>query len=170
MKLPDFMLPQVRLLACFFLMVHITIAAIIFRSAADSGMSPWFWALFYFFTGPIGLVCFMIVRNAPGLSGSYVGPSRVRRIREMSMAERYTGNDTYRRMVSSLPEPSKGFNDQLLADLVFAGKWDEARNHVKEMMQIAIEDGNKILADDYRRVLMWIDLKRNPFRSSANRR
>jgi hypothetical protein len=151
------------ILATIALVLHVTLAYVVYRSAEEHGMSPIPWAVLYFFTGPIGWIIFQLARDAGFSAVSDAAPaSNPARQRVVDQRDAEGGS---RRSFKFLPRPSDGFSDHNLEELISSGDWSGASAHVEEMTGLAKQDGNTSLADDYHRLLVWIDAKQNPWRS-----
>lgn len=145
------------------LAIHIAITIGIFRMASNNGMSGILWATLYFFTMPVGLALFLIASWMNTLAVSDMRPSKPGRIKASSPMERDPGYMGYRDKRFALPLPSKSFHDSHLAELIDSFKWDEAVNHAKEMIDLSVQDSDRLKEDDYRKALLWVEMKRSPF-------
>ncbi len=142
------------------LVLHIIIASGVFGSASEHGMSPIGWTILYLVTGPIGWLIFWIARDVSSLGGSSMRVGSMNRLRLIDQRHRDLMFDTMMRVT---PYPSRKFNDDILLDLICRGLWHNARKHAEDMRSIALDEGDRRAAEDYRRMLRWIDSRRNPF-------
>ncbi|HDS31124.1 MAG TPA: hypothetical protein ENN67_08790 [Firmicutes bacterium] len=139
-------------------LIHVGITIVIYRMALTNGMMPIFWAALYFFTIPIGLILFLIASQMSLTAIGNVSAGRKRIIAKNPM-ERDPGYMGYRDKRIALPKPSSGFYDGYLIELVNAGKWEDAKKHVGEMIVLSLEDKNMAREEDYRKVMMWLEMK-----------
>jgi hypothetical protein len=155
--------PTIFLVAgSFILIVHLVITWVVYRTAVEHGMSAVGWALFYFFTGPIGWLVFHFARDTAGAAGSNANVrSNPGRLHEVDLRH---GETDLNGMHGHLPELSGGFADQVLEELIESENWAGAADHAREMESMAGQDGNRSLAEDYVKALLWVDAKRNPFK------
>lgn len=149
-----------RIVFLIVIVIHLYITWMVFKSAEDSSMNPFFWAALYFFTIPIGGIMFIIARAAGGMSGTNMAAGKIGRKRLVD--SRDSGFDP-KSIEDMLPRPSIAFHDETLKEYFFFEEWDKAVNHIDEMKELAIEDGNTGLAADYGKLVLWINEKVNPF-------
>ncbi len=154
----------------FAIAAHICVAIVIYQFASQSGLSGPFWAILYLFTCPIGLALFLFAMRTSSFSVSSAAPPKHRRITSTRSMERDPGYMGYRDMRMALPAPSDDFRDRNLEDLVFDKNWEEAMKHVNEMLDLSLEDRDLRREEDYRKISMWIEIKRDPFKSARDRK
>jgi len=156
--------PVTIIIVAFGVTIHLFLTTAIFRSANDSGMNGIFWALFYFFTLPVGLVAFFIFRTVATAGG---GTSNMRVADPNRKRTVDVRRDFYKpkSVAEMLPRPSPGFHDEKLKELMALGEWDAASEQVDEMMSMAYGNKNRTLAEDYNRLKLWVREKLNPFES-----
>jgi len=157
-------LPPALLLAglSLLIIVHLIVAWVVWVTAVEHGMPAVGWTIFYFFTGPIGWLCFHFARDASAGAGSDANvKTNPGRLHEVDMRH---GETDLHGMHGHLPDLSEDFGDQVLEELIVSGNWAGAGDHAREMESMAGQEGNRALAEDYLKTLLWVDAKRNPFK------
>jgi hypothetical protein len=118
------------------MLVWLVIAILVYREAEKFGMNGCLWAAVVFFFGLIGVIIYVIVsrlernaqaRGAPTGYGARTGiPGGPQ-----------PGPALYSTTTSTAPDP--GFRDEQLDELIDEGRLGEARNYLREMIQMARE-------------------------------
>ena len=154
--------PPILLIAAIGFTIHVALTVAIFRSAVDNGMNGEFWAALYFFTLPFGVLAFLIARTVAA-SGSTVSGMTIADPNRKRTVDARRDFSRPRTVVDMLPRPSRGFHDNKLKEMVCLSEWEKALEHTGNMQSMALGDGNRELAEDYRRLRLWMMEKQNPF-------